>query len=122
MESPREVLPFIKQPTQSPNIFISKYSNVDVVELNLPDLTLMRRMSDGAVNATQLLKLAGLDRSKRVKVLEELGSYADKVQGGSGQYQGTYVPLDIAQQLASTYNVSDIILPLFSLDLNNNCN
>lgn len=50
----------------------------------------MRRKSDGWLNATQILKVAGLDKPQRTRVLErdiQKGEH-EKVQGGYGKYQG----------------------------------
>lgn len=50
----------------------------------------MRRRADGFLNATQILKVAGLDKPQRTRVLErdvQKGEH-EKVQGGYGKYQG----------------------------------
>lgn len=50
----------------------------------------MRRKSDGWLNATQILKVAGFDKPQRTRVLErevQKGTH-EKVQGGYGKYQG----------------------------------
>lgn len=50
----------------------------------------MRRRSDGWLNATQILKVVGLDKPQRTRVLErevQKGTH-EKVQGGYGKYQG----------------------------------
>ena len=50
----------------------------------------MRRKSDGWLNATQILKVAGFDKPQRTRVLErdvQKGEH-EKVQGGYGKYQG----------------------------------
>lgn len=52
----------------------------------------MRRRADGFLNATQILKLAGVEKGKRTKILEKeilIGEH-EKVQGGYGKYQGTW--------------------------------
>lgn len=51
---------------------------------------IMRRRKDGWMNATQLLKLAGMDKPQRTRVLErevQKGTH-EKVQGGYGKSQG----------------------------------
>jgi transcription factor MBP1 len=51
----------------------------------------MRRRSDGWINATHVLKVVGLDKPQRTRVLErdvQKGIH-EKVQGGYGKYQGT---------------------------------
>lgn len=50
----------------------------------------MRRRSDAWLNATQILKVVGLDKPQRTRVLERDVQKAqhEKVQGGYGKYQG----------------------------------
>ena len=53
-------------------------------------VAVMRRRSDGWLNATQILKVAGFDKPQRTRVLErdvQKGEH-EKVQGGYGKYQG----------------------------------
>lgn len=55
-------------------------------------LKVMRRRSDDWINATHILKVAGLDKPARTRVLErevQKGVH-EKVQGGYGKYQGTF--------------------------------
>ena len=52
----------------------------------------MRRRSDSWINATHILKVVGLDKPQRTKVLErdvQKGTH-EKVQGGYGKYQGEW--------------------------------
>jgi regulatory protein SWI6 len=53
----------------------------------------MRRRSDGYMNATQILKVAGVDKGRRTRILEkdivQSGPY-EKIQGGYGRFQGTW--------------------------------
>lgn len=54
-------------------------------------VAVMRRRSDGWLNATQILKVAGFDKPQRTRVLErevQKGEH-EKVQGGYGKYQGS---------------------------------
>lgn len=56
----------------------------------------MRRRNDSYVNATQILKVAGVDKGRRTKILEKevLPGKHEIVQGGYGKYQGTwYAPV-----------------------------
>lgn len=52
----------------------------------------MRRRADGYMNATQILKVAGVDKGRRTKILEReiLPGLHEKIQGGFGRYQGTW--------------------------------
>ncbi|KAK0767308.1 transcriptional regulator swi6, partial [Friedmanniomyces endolithicus] len=61
--------------------------------MDIQGVACMRRRSDGWLNATQILKVAGVDKGKRTKVLEKeiLTGEHEKVQGGYGKYQGTWI-------------------------------
>ncbi|TFY56801.1 hypothetical protein EVJ58_g7412 [Rhodofomes roseus] len=69
-------------------------------------VAVMRRRSDGWLNATQILKVAGFDKPQRTRILErevQKGEH-EKVQGGYGKYQGTWIPIERGLDLARTYN------------------
>lgn len=100
----------------------------------------MRRQSDNWVNATHILKAAALDKPARTRILErdvQKGNH-EKVQGGYGKFQGTYItrrplgtdlqflmltylsrntgtylPLQDARELARQHNVLDRLHPIF---------
>jgi regulatory protein SWI6 len=81
----------------------------------------MRRRQDSSLNATQILKVAGVEKSKRTKVLEKeilIGEH-EKVQGGYGKYQGTWIPYERGVELCRKYGVYDILEPLLTFDPNN---
>jgi hypothetical protein len=65
---------------------------VPVYEMLCQGISVMKRQSDSYLNATQILKVAGLDKGKRTKILEReiLAGEHEKVQGGYGKYQGTW--------------------------------
>lgn len=86
-------------------LYIASYSGVDVYEELLSGAPLMRRVNDDWVNATQILKAAGLPKAQRTRVLEkEVHSKThEKIQGGYGRFQGTWVPLEFARQFAAKY-------------------
>ncbi|VEU23667.1 DEKNAAC104801 [Brettanomyces naardenensis] len=95
-------------------VYKSLYSGVEVLEMEVNECPVMRRVKDSFFNATQILKLVGLDRSKRSKMLETeiyQGPH-EKVQGGSGRYQGTWIPYDRAVSLSRRYDVYDVLKPL----------
>jgi hypothetical protein len=60
--------------------------------MTVNNVAVMRRREDSWLNATQILKVAGVDKGKRTKVLEKeiLSGKHEKVQGGYGKYQGTW--------------------------------
>ncbi|KAJ1308343.1 hypothetical protein OPQ81_004053 [Rhizoctonia solani] len=97
-----------------PQIFKATYSGVPVYEMICKSVAVMRRRSDSWLNATQILKVAGFDKPQRTRVLErevQKGEH-EKVQGGYGKYQGTWVPLDRGLQLAQQYHVENLLRPI----------
>ncbi|KAG8928191.1 hypothetical protein FRC01_006339, partial [Tulasnella sp. 417] len=82
-------------------------------------VAVMRRRSDGWLNATQILKVAGFDKPQRTRVLErevQKGEH-EKVQGCYGKYQGgdlgsSGVPLDRGLWLAKQNNIGHFIQPI----------
>jgi len=76
----------------NPFIYLAVYSSVPVYEMMVRGIGVMRRRADSFLNATQILKVAGVEKGKRTKILEKdiaLGPH-EKVQGGYGRYQGTW--------------------------------
>ncbi|CAE7052503.1 unnamed protein product [Rhizoctonia solani] len=97
-----------------PQIFKATYSGVPVYEMICKSVAVMRRRADSWLNATQILKVAGFDKPQRTRVLErevQKGEH-EKVQGGYGKYQGTWVPLDRGIQLAQQYHVENLLRPI----------
>ncbi|KZT62205.1 apses-domain-containing protein [Calocera cornea HHB12733] len=95
-------------------IFKATYSGIPVYEMICKNVAVMRRKSDKWLNATQILKVAGFDKPQRTRVLErevQKGQH-EKVQGGYGKYQGTWVPMDRGLALARQYNVEHLLRPI----------
>jgi transcription factor MBP1 len=63
---------------------------VPVYELKIGADHVMRRRSDDWINATHVLKIAGLDKPARTRCLEKdvQNGVHEKIQGGYGKYQG----------------------------------
>jgi len=82
-------------------------------------VAVMRRRSDGWLNATQILKVAGVDKGKRTKVLEKeiLTGEHEKVQGGYGKYQGTWINYRRGREFCRQYGVEDLLRPLLDYDI-----
>jgi regulatory protein SWI6 len=95
------------------------YSGVHVYEMEVQNIACMRRRSDGWLNATQILKVAGVDKGKRTKVLEKeiLVGEHEKVQGGYGKYQGTWISYKRGRQFCRQYGVEEILRPLLDYDV-----
>ena len=95
------------------------YSGVSVYEMEVNGTAVMRRRSDSWLNATQILKVAGVEKGKRTKVLEKeiLAGEHEKVQGGYGKYQGTWINYTRGVSFARQYGVEDLLQPLFEYDM-----
>lgn len=86
-----------------------------VYELKIAGDHVMRRRSDDWVNATHILKIAGFDKPARTRILErevQKGVH-EKIQGGYGKYQGTWVPLNEGRSLAEKHGVISRITKIF---------
>ncbi|KAJ6510183.1 transcription factor [Mycena vitilis] len=95
-------------------IFKATYSGIPVYEMMCKGVAVMRRRSDSWLNATQILKVAGFDKPQRTRVLErevQKGEH-EKVQGGYGKYQGTWIPLERGLSLAKQYNCELLLRPI----------
>lgn len=100
----------------NPPLYIATYSNVDVYECMVGDTALMRRVSDNWINATQILKAANFPKASRTRILEkeiQTGIH-EKIQGGYGRFQGTWIPLEIARPLAHKYKITDAMAPILT--------
>jgi transcription factor MBP1 len=74
----------------------------------------MRRKADDWINATHILKAAGFDKPARTRILErevQKGVH-EKVQGGYGKYQGTWIPLPDGRDLAERNGVGPLLRPI----------
>ncbi|KAF9075347.1 hypothetical protein BDP27DRAFT_1415692 [Rhodocollybia butyracea] len=110
---PQPAPPAAKQPPVK--IYNAVYSSVQVYECMIRGIAVMRRRGDSFVNATQILKVAGVDKGRRTKILEKeiLPGKHEIVQGGYGKYQGTWIPLDRGRDIAAQYGVLPLLAPLF---------
>jgi len=98
-----------------PRVYNAIYSAVQVYECMVRGIAVMRRRADSYVNATQILKVAGIDKGRRTKILEKeiLPGKHEIVQGGYGKYQGTWIPLERGREIANQYGVASLLAPLF---------
>ncbi|KAI0073525.1 transcription factor [Panus rudis PR-1116 ss-1] len=103
-------------------IYNAVYSSVQVYECMVRGIAVMRRRADSYVNATQILKVAGVDKGRRTKILEKeiLPGPHEIVQGGYGKYQGTWIPLERGRDIATQYGVAPLLAPLFDFVPNPN--
>lgn len=83
----------------------------------------MRRCKDNYINATQILKVANIPKAQRTRILEKevQKGLHEKIQGGYGRFQGTWIPLEVGQSLAERYHISPEMAPIlhFVPDPNN---
>lgn len=99
-------------------IYSATYSNVPVFEFVTSEGPIMRRKLDSWINATHILKIARFPKAKRTRILEkdvQTGIH-EKVQGGYGKYQGTYVPLNLGADIARSFGVFDVLRPIFEFE------
>lgn len=93
-QKPAEIPPSPKPSaaTESNGVYGAVYSGVPVYEMMCRNVAVMRRQKDSFLNATQVLKVAQIEKGKRTKILEKEIQNRDheKVQGGYGKYQGTW--------------------------------
>ncbi|KAJ2079699.1 Transcription factor mbp1 [Coemansia sp. RSA 988] len=92
-------------------VWSASYAGVEVFQQLYNGTAVMRRRKDSFVNATQILKCAQYDKPHRTRFLEReihTGIH-EKVQGGYGKYQGTWVPLDRAIGLSLRLNVFEAL-------------
>lgn len=95
------------------------YSNVSVYEMEVNGIAVMKRRSDSWLNATQILKVAGVVKARRTKTLEKeiAAGEHEKVQGGYGKYQGTWVNFQRGLDLCREYHVDEMLRPLLEYDM-----
>ncbi|KAK8033551.1 Start control cdc10 [Apiospora marii] len=106
-------------PNDGFNIYSAVYSGVDVYEMEVNGIAVMRRRNDSWLNATQILKVAGVDKGKRTKILEkeiQTGEH-EKVQGGYGKYQGTWIKFERGVEVCRQYGVEELLRPLLTYDM-----
>ncbi|KAF2643853.1 apses-domain-containing protein [Massarina eburnea CBS 473.64] len=102
-------------PLPDGKIYSATYSNVPVYEFNVAGNHVMRRRADDWINATHILKVADYDKPARTRILErevQKGVH-EKVQGGYGKYQGTWIPLAEGRLLAERNGVLEKMRPMF---------
>ncbi|KAI5299695.1 hypothetical protein KEM56_003032, partial [Ascosphaera pollenicola] len=105
---------------ERPQIWTAVYSNVSVYETIVNSIAVMRRRTDSWLNATQILKVAGVPKARRTKILQALEREVEphkheKVQGGYGKYQGTWVEFERGREICREWGVEDVLRPLLEL-------
>ncbi|KAL3418487.1 start control protein Cdc10 [Phlyctema vagabunda] len=109
----------LQRANSSAQIYSAVYSGVDVYEMEVNGIAVMRRRKDSWLNATQILKVAGIEKGKRTKILEKeilTGEY-EKVQGGYGKYQGTWIKFERGLEFCRQYGVEELLRALLTYDM-----
>ncbi|KAL1893995.1 Transcription factor mbp1 [Sporothrix stenoceras] len=106
-----------KEPATA-GVYSATYSGIPVYEFQFGvDLKehVMRRRHDDWINATHILKAAGFDKPARTRILERevQKDVHEKIQGGYGKYQGTWIPLEHGEALAQRNDVYERLRPIF---------
>ncbi|KAF7549687.1 hypothetical protein G7046_g8269 [Stylonectria norvegica] len=101
-----------------PGVYSATYSGIPVYEFQFGvDLKehVMRRRHDDWINATHILKAAGFDKPARTRILERdvQKDVHEKIQGGYGKYQGTWIPLPSGESLARRHSIYDRLSEIF---------
>nr|CAG8533233.1 5764_t:CDS:2 [Entrophospora candida] len=111
---PASTYNFVSEAALPSQVYKATYSGVPVWEFRVKGVAVMRRKNDDWLNATQILKVANFDKPHRTRILErdvQRGEH-EKVQGGYGKYQGTWVTYDKGVDLAQRYKVRELLRPL----------
>ena len=97
-------------------IKFSAYSGTRVFVMNIKGISVMRRLHDNYVNATQVLRAAGLAKPQRTKILDKDISRMkhEKIQGGYSGFQGTWIPEEEALTIAIEYGLEEPITELLN--------
>jgi hypothetical protein len=88
-------------------------------EMEIHGVAVMRRSSDSWLNATQVLKVAGIDKGQRAKIIEReilIGEH-EKIQGGYGKSQGVWICYERGVELCRQYGVEEQLRPLLDYDI-----
>lgn len=97
-------------------IEIARYSDVDVYECfikGVENQIVMRRVRDDWINITQIFKIANYSKAKRTKILETESinfTFFEKIQGGYGKFQGTWIPLNDARLIVYKYRIDNVVV------------
>ncbi|KAB5525574.1 hypothetical protein GE09DRAFT_1151802 [Coniochaeta sp. 2T2.1] len=108
----------------APGVYSATYSGIPVWEFQFgADLKehVMRRRHDDWINATHILKAAGFDKPARTRILERevQKDVHEKIQGGYGKYQGTWIPLEHGEALAHRNHIFERLRPIFEFQPGN---
>ncbi|KAI8818656.1 hypothetical protein BJ741DRAFT_190725 [Chytriomyces cf. hyalinus JEL632] len=107
-------------PIQRPNpvrIYERLHRNEVIQEIICDGISVMRRKSDGHVNANHIMRLAGLSDLQAQRAMRDL-AYRSKakpliVRDGGSALHGKWFPAKESKQLAQEYKLFERLRPLF---------
>ncbi|KAJ3102828.1 transcriptional regulator swi6 [Phlyctochytrium planicorne] len=89
------------------------YKGLAFYQLKCKRVQMMIRVSDSFMSATQILKLAGINKNRRKQLFKEsIKKGVHEKIGGNWECQGIWIPLERAVTLAKEFEVYDFIKPL----------
>lgn len=96
-------------------IEVATYAGVDVYECytkDKPPCLIMRRCNDNWLNITQVFKAGSFTKAQRTKILEKEANEIkhEKIQGGYGRFQGTWIPWESTKYLVEKYNINNKVV------------
>ena len=99
---------------RAPIIEKTTYADTEVYECYIrgeETHVVMRRTQDDWINITQVFKIGNFSKNQRTKILEKESSKVqhEKVQGGYGRFQGTWVPRENARMIVDKYKIVDAV-------------
>ncbi|KAJ3064750.1 transcriptional regulator swi6, partial [Podochytrium sp. JEL0797] len=110
-KSYHETSPFLLELLSHP--IKTSYGDTTVWEMSIGELKVLRRVEEGMVNITQVLRLAGAN--PKMKLSGILGGCESlRVVGKESLMRGTWIPAEKALQIAREYGVAKVLKPLFA--------
>ncbi|KAJ3403016.1 hypothetical protein HDU80_004561 [Chytriomyces hyalinus] len=104
-------------PPEECRIYERLHRNEVIQELICEGISVMRRKSDGHVNANHILRLAGVSQVQAQRAMRDLAFRSKAkpliVRDGESALKGKWFPAKESQQLAQEYKVFERLRPLF---------
>ena len=87
--------------------------------MEVKKLVVMLRRKETYLKSKKILKIEDVEKGKRTKVLEReiLAGPHEKIQGGYGKYQGTWIEYQRGVEFCRQYGVEEILRPLLEYDM-----
>ena len=93
---------------------VKNYAGIRVSEIHIGGLAVMKRCSDGNLNLSQILKLAGLDEAARRKMIDKeiMSGHCLRAHGGNAKVQGAWIKESRARDICRELHVEYFLQPL----------